>query len=82
VAQQATADAAGVGFYVATTPPIIGCACATIAQTNDLLRATFAGRVLEFNTGFGSEHFETDGFHCNVAGQQLRADRAVAAFVP
>lgn len=80
VAQQATADAAGVSFYVATTPPILPCtSCSTpIEQGNDLLRATFAGRVIEFYTGFGAEHFEGDGFHLNLAGQQLRAARALA----
>lgn len=79
VAQQATAAAAGVSFYVATTPPILSCPnCSTpIEQGNDLLRATFAGRVIEFNTGFGPEHFFDDRYHLNLAGQQLRAERAL-----
>ena len=78
LAQQATADAAGVDFYVATTPPIIPCQnCTGIEVGNDLLRDAFAGRVVEFHTGFGSEHFGPDGYHCSAAGQQLRAERAL-----
>jgi lysophospholipase L1-like esterase len=78
--QQDVADAAGVTMYVATTPPIPGCAgsgCGAIEQANDLLRATFAGRLIEFHTGFLPEHF-SDGLHCNDAGQSLRSDRARA----
>lgn len=78
VAQEVTADAAGVPFYVATTPPIIGCPnCGVIEQGNEMLRATFAGRVIEFYTGFGAEHFGSDRYHLNSAGQQLRAERAL-----
>lgn len=79
VAQEATADAAGVPFYVATTPPIIGCPNCTpvIEQGNDLLRTTFAGRVIEFYAGFGAEHFGDDHYHLNAAGQQLRVERAL-----
>ena len=79
LAQQPTADAAGVPFYVATTPPIIGCPNCTpgIEQGNDMLRATFAGRVVEFYTGFGADEFNPDHYHLNSVGQQLRAERAL-----
>lgn len=79
VEQQAAADAAGVPLFVATTPPIIGCpnCVSRIAAGNDLLRTTFAGRVIEFHTGFAAEHFIQDGYHCNDLGQQLRAERAL-----
>lgn len=76
--QEAVADAAGLTFYVATTPPMIDCmSCAAIEQGNDLLRTAFAGRVLEFHTGFGREHFVADRYHCSTAGQRLRAERAL-----
>ena len=79
LAQQPTADAAGVPFYVATTPPIIGCPNCTpgIEQGNDMLRATFAGRVVEFYTGFGADEFNPDHYHLNSVEQQLRAERAL-----
>lgn len=79
VALQPVADAAGVPFYVATTPPIIGCPnCTTpIEQGNGMLRTTFAGRVIEFYTGFGAAEFSPDNYHLNSVGQQLRAERAL-----
>ena len=82
VEQQAVAGAAGIPVFVATTPPIIGCQNCTsrIVSGNDLLRKTFAGRVIEFHTGFAAQHFIEDGYHCNDLGQQLRAERALEAF--
>lgn len=76
--QEAAADAAGLPFYVATTPPIMQCLnCGPIEVGNDMLRATFAGRVIEFHTGFGVEQMAPDRFHVNAVGQQLRAERAL-----
>lgn len=81
LAQQATADALGIGFFVATTPPIHDCtgpACPSILEGNALLRSAFAGRVLEFFDGFTDDDFSPDGVHVNAAGQALRASRGLA----
>ncbi|MEW6269095.1 MAG: hypothetical protein AB1689_07330, partial [Thermodesulfobacteriota bacterium] len=74
-----TAEAAGIAFYVATTPPLGSCGesgCTSIRATNDLLRASFAGRFRESFDGFTSEHFHPDRLHLNDAGPGLRAERA------
>ncbi len=75
LALAARAAAAGLAFYVATTPPIVG-GCPACAETNELLRAAFPGRVLDFDTGFTARHFVRDGYHVNQDGQDLRALRA------
>ncbi|MBM4243667.1 MAG: SGNH/GDSL hydrolase family protein [Deltaproteobacteria bacterium] len=87
--QAAVASAAGVAFYAATTPPLGGCIaggaglpCQRIAQQNALLRAAFGERVLEFFDGFGTPHFYPDDIHLNVAGQALRAERALGVLGP
>jgi len=79
--QQAVADAAGVAFYVARTPPVgpcLGFACFNIVATNALLDESFPGRVLDFFTGFGVTHLLDDWYHLNALGHALRAERAFA----
>lgn len=81
VAREARAVAAGVAFFVATTPPIANCgglSCPAILASNGLLRPTFAGRIVEFFDGFLATYFHADGFHVNPAGHALRAERAFA----
>ncbi|HEY8515374.1 MAG TPA: GDSL-type esterase/lipase family protein [Candidatus Binatia bacterium] len=83
LAQEARALAAGVAFYVATTPPHAACrnrGCLALEETNRLLRESFPGRLLEFFDGFTAEHFLADGYHLNEAGQRLRAERAFELF--
>lgn len=81
LAQEAVALAAGVEVFVATTPPLNDCGgptCPLVMASNALLRASFPGRIIEFFDGFAAEHFAADGYHVNVAGQALRAERAFA----
>lgn len=87
-AQAEVAAAAGVAFYVATTPPLGGCIggggglpCARIAEQNALLRTAFAPHVLEFSDGFSTSHFFDDDIHLNATGQALRAERALDVLV-
>jgi hypothetical protein len=78
--QRATADAAGLPFYVATTPPTWRCeinGCSHIVAGNVLLRDAFAGSVVEFFTDVPAAHLDADGYHVNEAGQRLRAQRAL-----
>lgn len=85
VVQAATAAAAGVAFFVATTPPLGGCVgeeCPRIFELNAMLHATFGATVLEFFAGFTGEHMHPDRIHVNAAGQALRAERALAVLVP
>lgn len=88
-AQADVAAAAGVAYYVATTPPLGGCIgggagvpCLQIAEQNELLRAAFAPNVLEFEDGFSTPHFFDDRIHLNAAGQALRAERALDVLAP
>jgi lysophospholipase L1-like esterase len=81
LAREAQALAAGVAFFVATTPPIANCggpSCPAILASNGLLRTSFAGRIVEFFDGFLAAHFYADGFHVNPDGHALRAERAFA----
>lgn len=78
LAQATTAEAAGIAFYVATTPPLVQCgACPNIEAHNVLLRDAFGDAIVEFFAGFTPEHFFQDGYHVNAAGQELRATRVV-----
>lgn len=78
LALEARARADGLAFFVATTPPIIGCPQCT-AETNALLRDAFADCLIDFDTGFTATYFIADGVHLNQAGQNLRALRAYEA---
>jgi hypothetical protein len=80
--QQDVATAAGIEFFLATTPPISGCpspSCPTITAGNALLRMNFPDRVIEFFDGFTLGYFNPDGYHLNDTGQTLRAERAFTA---
>jgi|GEM_PF-5780560 len=76
LALQSQAEAAGLAFYVATTPPTAHGPGLEV-EVNQLLRDSLAPRLVDFDTGFGPEHFVGDGFHFNQAGQYLRAERAL-----
>lgn len=83
--QAANAAAAGVAFFVATTPPLGGCvgvACPLVFELNAMLHATFGAAVLEFFDGFTGQYMNRDGIHVNPAGQALRAERALAVLAP
>jgi len=73
------AAAAGLSYFLATTPPMSGCVgegCTLIFATNALVRDAFPGRVVEFFDGFTVEHF-SDNLHLNDLGQDMRAVRAL-----
>lgn len=81
VAAQDTAAAQGVAFYVALTPPILGCiptGCPGLQAINDAVIAAFdADQIIDFWSDMPADGFYSDGFHFNSVGQTVRADRVL-----
>lgn len=82
-AQAEAIAAAGLRVYVASTPPMGGCAgiaCSRIYWANILLALAFPEEIIDFFGGFADQHFPQDDLlHLNADGQRLRAERALAA---
>lgn len=80
---RAVAEAAGVDFYVASTPgrlPDPG-ADSMVVAVNQILAATFPERLVDFFSGFGPELYR-DRLHFTERGQALRAERAYEVLGP
>ncbi len=78
----ATAEAAGLTAFVATTPPQYKDdpePQARVLKLNDALLLAFQPeQLVDFYTGFSPDLFSSDGVHLNDAGHQLRAERVHA----
>jgi len=73
-------------LFVALTPPVnppvVNAAAKNVLidDLNTRLRTAFpTASIIDFHDGFTVDLFYPDGVHLNPAGQQLRAERAVAA---